>query len=87
MLSPYRLLDLSDERGMNAGPELEHQLLSSSMSFFGATVRKASSRMAAISSQSTFDVSRNTPTQSRKWPAALVGGLKNRSGSAPTNSC
>ena len=40
MLSPYRLLDLSDERGMNAGPELEHQLLSSSaMSFFGATVR------------------------------------------------
>ena len=64
MLSPYRLLDLSDERGMNAGPELEHQLLSSSaMSFFGATVRKASSRMAAISSQSTFDVSRNTPTQ------------------------
>ena len=45
-------------------------------------MRKASSRMAAISSQSTpfsSGASRNTPSQLENVPLADVGGLKNRS--------
>jgi len=51
------------------------------MSFLGATVRKASWRMAATSFQSTLFspvVSRNTPSQPEKIPVADVGGSKNR---------
>src|SRR5207244_12679247 len=62
---------------------------SSATAVAGATRRNASSRISAISSQSTAaspDGSRKTPSQSENVPLADVGGLKNRVGSSATSA-
>src|SRR5688500_14482285 len=57
----------------------------STLIFLGTIRRKASSTIAAISSQSTLfapEVSRYTPSQFENVPLADMGGLKNRSAEA-----